>query len=189
MANFTPNVNLEKPLGSENYLIPKFNANMDKIDTKFGEVAPKDSPELTGVPIAPTALAGTNTNQLATTAFVKVEVAALVGSSPTTLDTLNELAEALGDDPNFAATMATELGNKAIKPTNEAEALNNSLLVSNGDGSSIFKNQGSVINEALEKETPADNDMIGLMDSVASNVLKKLSWANIKALLSTESTG
>ena len=38
MANFTPNVNLEKPLGSEHYLIPKFNANMDKIDTKFGEL-------------------------------------------------------------------------------------------------------------------------------------------------------
>lgn len=36
MANFTPNVNLEKPLGSEHYLIPKFNANMDKIDAEFG---------------------------------------------------------------------------------------------------------------------------------------------------------
>ena len=115
MANFTPNVNLEKPLGSEHYLVPKFNANMDKIDAEFGEVAPKDSPELTGVPTAPTALAETNTNQIATTAFVKAVIAALVDSSPTTLDTLNELAAALGDDPNFATTMATELGLRAPK--------------------------------------------------------------------------
>lgn len=39
-------------------------------------------------------------------------VSALVDSSPTTLDTLNELAAALGDDPNFATTMTTALGNK-----------------------------------------------------------------------------
>ena len=38
MANFTPNVNLEKPLGSEHYLIPKFNANMDKIDNAIGNI-------------------------------------------------------------------------------------------------------------------------------------------------------
>ena len=44
---------------------------------------------------------------------------------------------------------------------------------------------GSLINGATAKTTPVDADMVGLMDSAASNVLKKLSWANIKATLKT----
>lgn len=71
------------------------------------------SPGFTGIPTAPTAPAGTNNTQIATTAFVRTAVTALVGSAPVTLDTLNELATALGNDPNFAATMATQLGLKA----------------------------------------------------------------------------
>lgn len=44
--------------------------------------------------------------------YVDSRVAALVNSSPATLDTLDELAAALGDDPNFATTTATSLGNR-----------------------------------------------------------------------------
>lgn len=43
---------------------------------------------------------------------VETMISSLVNSAPATLDTLAELAAALGDDPNFATTMATELGNK-----------------------------------------------------------------------------
>lgn len=71
------------------------------------------SPALTGVPTAPTAAVGTNTAQLANTAFVQAAVAALVASSPGALDTLNELAAALGNDPNFATTMTNLLALKA----------------------------------------------------------------------------
>jgi hypothetical protein len=74
--------------------------------------APLASPTLTGVPAAPTATLGTNTTQIATTAFVKAETAALVDSAPATLDTLNELAAALGDDANFATTITNTLANK-----------------------------------------------------------------------------
>lgn len=74
--------------------------------------APLASPGLTGTPTAPTAAPGTNTTQLANTAFVAAAISALVNSSPATLDTLNELANALGNDPNFATTIATSLGNK-----------------------------------------------------------------------------
>lgn len=77
--------------------------------------APLDSPAFTGMPTAPTPAAGTNTKQVANTAFVQEALAALVDSSPAALDTLNELAAALGDDPNFAATMATALGGKVDK--------------------------------------------------------------------------
>ena len=44
---------------------------------------------------------------------------------------------------------------------------------------------GALINGATAKTTPVDADFVGLMDSAASNVLKKLSWANIKATLKT----
>lgn len=72
-----------------------------------------NSPNLTGVPVAPTAAGGTNTTQLATTEFVRGEIANLVASSPSTLDTLDELANALGDDPNFATTVTNSLATKA----------------------------------------------------------------------------
>ena len=74
--------------------------------------ANKLSPVFTGIPAAPTATAGTNTTQLATTAFVGTAVAGLVDSSPTTLDTLNELAEALGDDANFSTTVTNSIATK-----------------------------------------------------------------------------
>ena len=56
---------------------------------------------------------GVTISNLATVSYVDTEVAGLVDSSPATLDTLNELAAALGDDPNFATTTATSIGLKA----------------------------------------------------------------------------
>lgn len=76
-------------------------------------LAPLASPALAGTPTAPTAPAGTATTQIATTAFVATALAALVSSSPAALDTLNELAAALGNDPNFATTVTTLLAQKA----------------------------------------------------------------------------
>lgn len=72
-----------------------------------------DSPALTGTPTAPTAAPGSNTQQIATTAFVAAAVAALIASAPGALNTLDELAAALGDDANFAATVTTALAGKA----------------------------------------------------------------------------
>ncbi|MFA1273566.1 tail fiber protein, partial [Escherichia coli] len=74
--------------------------------------APLASPALTGVPTAPTAAQGTNNTQIATTAYVRAAISALVGSSPEALDTLNELAAALCNDPNFATTMTNALAGK-----------------------------------------------------------------------------
>lgn len=79
------------------------------LDSVYAKLA---SPTLTGTPTAPTASLGDNTTQLATTAFVQAAVAALLDSAPGALDTLNELAAALGDDANFAATMTTALAGK-----------------------------------------------------------------------------
>jgi hypothetical protein len=83
------------------------------IQTQIDAKAPLASPALTGTPTAPTATAGTNTTQVATTAFVSTAVSNLVDAAPGALDTLNELAAAIGDDANYAATITTALGAKA----------------------------------------------------------------------------
>lgn len=76
------------------------------------QYAPKASPTFTGTPTAPTAAQSVNNTQIATTAFVKSAIAGMVGSAPAALDTLNELAAALGNDPNFATTMLNALAGK-----------------------------------------------------------------------------
>jgi len=75
--------------------------------------APLASPALTGVPTAPTAAAATNTTQIATTAYVRGEVAALVNSAGATLDTLGEIATALGNDANLSTTLTNAIALKA----------------------------------------------------------------------------
>ncbi|WP_282844826.1 phage tail protein, partial [Escherichia coli] len=84
---------------------------MDETNKK----APLNSPALTGTPTTPTATKGTNNTQIANTAFVMTAIAALVDSSPDALNTLNELAAALGNDPNFATTMTNALAGKQPK--------------------------------------------------------------------------
>ncbi|EFD0582925.1 phage tail protein [Escherichia coli] len=88
---------------------PKFSTT---INNALALKAPLSSPALTGTPTAPTAAQSVNNTQIATTAFVKSAIAAMVGSAPAALDTLNELAAALGNDPNFATTMLNALAGK-----------------------------------------------------------------------------
>ncbi|HAH8509615.1 TPA: short-chain dehydrogenase [Escherichia coli] len=84
---------------------------MDETNRK----APLDSPALTGTPTAPTALRGTNNTQIANTAFVLAAIADVIDASPDALNTLNELAAALGNDPDFATTMTNALAGKQPK--------------------------------------------------------------------------
>ena len=101
---------------------------------------------------------------------ISSKISELVNSSPDTLNTLNELASALGNDPNFAATILTALGNKVDKAygmglsannlTNELKAKLN-LIINTGDGSMFLSNNG---------------------------IYKKASSINDTELLSTEST-
>ena len=102
---------------------------------KFDVKADIASPEFTGTPKAPTANAGTNTTQIATTEFVTAAVAAaisaLVDSSPAALDTLKELATALGNDANFSTTITNALAAKAAKT-------NDTITVATADPTTAF---------------------------------------------------
>ncbi|UMR90362.1 prophage tail fiber N-terminal domain-containing protein [Escherichia coli] len=79
--------------------------------------APLKSPALTGAPTTPTPPDDAAGNEIANAAFVRKLLAALVDSSPEALDTLNELAAALGNDPNFATTVTKALAGK--QPLND----------------------------------------------------------------------
>lgn len=89
-----------------------------------------ESPALTGTPTVPTAGRGTNNGQIASTAFVAQAIAALVNSAPGALDTLQELAAALGNDANFAATITNALAGKVSK---SGDTITGKIVFSNSD--------------------------------------------------------
>ena len=104
------------------------------------QYAPKASPTFTGTPTAPTPANSDNSKKLATTEFVAKALAALAGSAPETLDTLKELADALGNDPNFATTVLNKLAEKLAKDQNGADIPDPVLFVKNlglGEGSAL----------------------------------------------------
>ncbi|MDV7272077.1 head decoration protein [Thioclava sp. A2] len=107
--------------------------------------APLASPAFTGAPTAPTATAGTNTAQIATTGFVAAAIAALIDAAPGALDTLNELAAALGDDPNFASTVTNALAGKLSAASNLSDLPNVVTARANlGLGTMAVQNAASV---------------------------------------------
>ncbi|EJT0674747.1 tail fiber protein [Salmonella enterica] len=104
------------------------------------QYAPKASPTFTGTPTAPTPANSDNSKKLATTEFVTKALAALAGSAPETLDTLKELADALGNDPNFATTVLNKLAEKLAKDQNGTDIPDPALFVKNlglGEGSAL----------------------------------------------------
>ncbi|CAK0698876.1 phage tail protein [Escherichia coli] len=121
--------------------------------------APLSSPALTGTPTAPTAAQSVNNTQIATTAFVKSAIAAMVGSAPAALDTLNELAAALGNDPNFATTMLNALAGK--------QPLDNTLTnLSGKDVAGLLTYLG--LGEAAKRNVGTGENQIPDMTSFAS---------------------
>lgn len=106
-------------------------AQITGLQTALDAKAPLASPALTGSPTAPTATAGTNTTQIATTAFVAAAIGALIDAAPGAMDTLNELAAALGDDPNFATTVTNALAGKLSTASNLSDLPNKATSRSN----------------------------------------------------------
>lgn len=108
---------------------------MDETKTK----APLDSPAFTGTPTTPTPPDDAVGLETANAAFVRKLLAALVDSSPEALDTLNELAAALGNDPEFATTIMNALAGKqplsdVLTAISNLEERADNLLCFNQDG-------------------------------------------------------
>lgn len=86
--------------------------DVDALKRLIALKADLNSPVLTGTPAAPTAAVNNSSRQIANTEFVMRAIAALIDSSPATLNTLNKLARAIGSDPNFATTVTNALAGK-----------------------------------------------------------------------------
>ncbi|ENA6359530.1 phage tail protein [Escherichia coli] len=126
------------------------------------QYAPKESPALTGRPTAPTAEGKDSSTQIANTAFVQAAIAALVGSSPEALDTLNELAAALGNDPNFATTVTNSLAGKMDKSANGSDIENVSVFLQNlqlGDAakSDVVQTTGQSEKDVISQKGATEN--------------------------------
>jgi hypothetical protein len=130
--------------------------------------SPSASPSFTGVPTAPTAAPGNNTTQLATTAFVQQVKDSLLNGAGAAFDTLIELANALGNDPNFATTVATQLSLKADKSVEIQTGLGSGLTGGGNlsatrslsvDGS-VYRTSGSVGTINLNTLTNAELTVI-----------------------------
>ncbi len=120
-------------------------ADVTGLQTALDDKAPLASPALTGTPTAPTPTNVDNSTKLATTAFVKAVIGDLIASSPTALDTLNELAAALGNDPNFATTINNGLAAKLAKASNLSDLVDAAAARGNlGLGSMALQNANAV---------------------------------------------
>jgi len=92
------------------------NAKTDAITTSATAIALKAdiaSPALTGTPTAPTATVGTDTTQIATTAFVQDAIESVVGAAPAALNTLAEIATSLNNNADLSGTLTTSIAAKA----------------------------------------------------------------------------
>lgn len=99
-----------------NFLLNPLSSNLSTLindETGSGLLVFNTDPAFSGIPTVPTAPSGTNSTQIANTSFVRTEISNLVDSAPILLDTLNELAAALGDDANFATNITNSLASKA----------------------------------------------------------------------------
>lgn len=89
-----------------------FNNSTYSFKVDFSPYATLNSPALTGVPTAPTADQGTDTTQIATTAFVNSAVNNVIDGAPSALNTLDKIAAAINDDASFSSTVNTALAGK-----------------------------------------------------------------------------
>ncbi|MCZ5756120.1 prophage tail fiber N-terminal domain-containing protein [Escherichia coli] len=128
---------------------------MDETKTK----APLDSPAFTGTPTTPTPPDDAVGLETANAAFVRKLLAALVDSSPEALDTLNELAAALGNDPNFATTIMNALAGKqplndVLTAISELTQRADNLLCFNQDGNASLSPLSEKARSLLALDTP-----------------------------------
>ena len=113
-------------------------------NTKVTSNVISDDIALGGNPTTTTQSAGNNTTRIATTAFVKAAIDATIDSAPGALDTLNELAAAIGDDANFSTTITNSIATKAALA---GAAFTGGVSITSGNGDQV------VLNNAGERFT------------------------------------
>ena len=110
-----------------------------------------------------------NESYTATRSYVDTAIANLSDSAPSTLNTLNELAAALGDDANFATTTATNIAAKVAKTSSQALRATDAITVSN-DTVTIHKGDGTSESVTVS-DANSDNYLTGASFSTSNGVL------------------
>lgn len=151
-------------IGINQTLLSVEQSQVSNLTTSLSSKAPLDSPGLTGTPTAPTATAGANTTQVATTQFVSTAVSNIIGAAPETLNTLNELAEALGDDANFATSVFNAIDLKVAKA---GDSMTGPLSISTSSTSPALTvtQTGSGFALLVEDETNPDSTPFSINES------------------------
>lgn len=155
-----------------------FVANVLSIDRSTGNIT------------VPTPTTGDNSTKIATTAFVQGAISDLVASSPAALNTLNELAVALGNDPNFATTMTTLIGTKLNSSAVSAFGL---TLIDDADAATARATLGADNASNITLGTLSDDrlsDKVPLLNEddelVATVIVRKGAEAEINAIVPSE---
>jgi hypothetical protein len=126
------------------------------------------SPTLTGIPTAPTAALSTDTTQLATTAFVRAEVANLVNSAGATLDTLGEIATALGNDANLSTTLTNSI---ALKAPLESPTFTGTVTLPANTVTSSMILDGTIVNVDINSSAAIAYSKLSLSNSITTTDL------------------
>lgn len=156
-----------------------------------GDAAMHGNASVDGYITTPTPAPTENSTKVATTAFVLTAINSLINGAPGALDTLNELATALGNDPNFATTITNQLALKAPLASPALTGTPTAPTASNGDNSSTIATTAFVKNQAYAPLTsPA---LVGIPTaptaSVGTNTTQISTTAFVQAALAAYGVG
>ena len=157
-------------------------ADIDSAEASIALKAPLASPALIGTPTAPTATAGTNTTQIATTAFVTGAITTLVDGAPGVLDTLNEIAASLGDDPDFAGTLSGEIASKANiqDPTFSGTVTTDSITIDNNKISTTVTNANLELDPSGTGNVTVQSNLVVTGVTFTNSIASTVSGVNIQ---------
>ncbi len=134
------------------------------------------SPNLTGTPTAPTANSGTDTTQIATTAFVQDAIESVVGSAPAALNTLAEIAASLSNDADLAGTLTSSISTKVSKSGDTMTGVLNMGTNKITDLATATSNYDAANKFYVDQRSMAD---VGAHDSSTTNVHGIANTANL----------
>lgn len=137
---------------NKTYIKEQITIEKDRATAEESKKANIASPTFTGTPNAPTASAGTNTTQIATTAFVQTEIGNLINGAPETANTLKELSELIEEHQDVTDALNAAIGTKANQ-TDFSSHIDNK---SNPHGvTKVQVGLGNVPNVATNNQTPS----------------------------------
>ena len=131
-------------------------------DTQTLENKTLHSPTLSGSPIANNPDLHDNSNRVATTTYVQQELGYLINNAPSALNTLNELATALGEDPNFATTVTNSIATKVSK---DGDTMTGALTLSGDPTENLHAATKQYVTSEIGSHSASTTNVHGIADT------------------------